>query len=224
MADTLRRPLKLAICIGENTTDDARAIIEGGFGCPVMDFYSGSEFGPVAIEDPRHRRLLVCEELAFVELNPAGDLADTSEPPAEIVCTPFYNYAMPLIRYAPGDYALVDADPAGDPRTLRRLKRIVGRDRNCFVLPSGRRWWPTYQNKVLWDFLDYRQIQFAQTARDRIEIRYASDQAEPVKDAERLSAYLREATPEPLDIVLVRLPEIARRASGKYEYATCEIA
>ena len=76
-----------------------------------------------------------------------------------------------------------------DDRTLRRLKRIAGRERNVFVLPSGMRWWPTYQNKVLCDYLDYRQIQFAQTSRDRIEIRYVSDLAAPIKDAGRLQEY-----------------------------------
>ncbi|MEA2981360.1 MAG: hypothetical protein QOF09_3183 [Alphaproteobacteria bacterium] len=214
---------KLVVCVGEVTTEHIRETIEKRFGCAVMDLYSGSEFGPVAIEDSRYRCMYLCEELTFVEYNQSNDFESSKEPLVELIFTPFYNYAMPLIRYACGDFAVCDTIPSPDSRTLRRLKRIVGRQRNYFVLPSGRRWWPTYQNKVLCDFLDYRQIQFAQTAPDRVEIRYASDLPEPVKDAEQLSAYLRSATPEPMDIVLTRVSEIARRESGKYEYATCEI-
>jgi hypothetical protein len=75
----------------------------------------------------------------------------------------------------------------------------------------------------LCDFLDYQQIQFAQTHHDRIEIRFVSELAEPIKDAGGLQAYLQSATPEPVEIVVTRVSEIARRASGKYEYATCEI-
>jgi len=118
----------------------------------------------------------------------------------------------------------IDASAAADKRTLRRLKRVAGRDRNIFILPSGRRWLPTYQNKVLCDSIDYRQIQFAQTARDRIEIRFVSDLTEPIRNLDGLMAYLRAATPEPMDIKVVRVADIARRASGKYEYATRELA
>ncbi|MDQ2954115.1 MAG: hypothetical protein M3R18_04160 [Pseudomonadota bacterium] len=214
---------KLAVCLGEVTSEDARAAIEQNFRCPAMDLYSGSEFGPVAVEDCGVRRLFVSEETMFVEFMPAEDFASGGEDLVELVFTPFYNYAMPLIRYATGDFAAVDTGASPDARTLRRLKRVVGRVRGVFILPSGRHWWPSYQNKILRDFIDYKQIQIAQTARDRIEIRYASDRTEPVKDTERLFAYLRSATPEPVEFALARVSQIARRASGKYEDSTCEI-
>ncbi len=223
LPDDLRRQFKLVICVGEVTSEQTRAIIEERFQCAVMDFYSGSEFGPVAVEDPGCHRMFVCEELTFVEYRQNDEFVDMGDRLVELIFTPFYNYAMPLIRYACGDFAVPDLAHAPDGRTLRRLARIAGRQRNYFVLPSGRRWWPTYQNKILCDLLDYKQIQFAQTARDRIEIRYASDRPEPVKDAERLSDYLRSATPEPVKIVVTRVSEIARHASGKYDYTTCEI-
>jgi phenylacetate-CoA ligase len=213
----------LAVCVGEVTDEQMRGAIERGFRCPVMDLYSGSEFGPVAVEDVSLRRLFLCEETIFVELREPRHCDDLEQGLAEVVFTPFYNYAMPLIRYLPGDFAVADEAPMPDSRTLRRLVRVAGRDRNVFVLPSGHRWWPTYQNKVLRDFLDYKQIQFAQTAHDRIEVRFASDRDEPVKDPEALAAYLRSATPEAMDIAVTRVAAIARRPSGKYEYATCEI-
>lgn len=220
----LEHTFRLAVCIGEVTTAQHRAAIEEGFGCPVLDLYSGAEFGPVAIEDPRIRRMFVCEETTLVEFLPRGaEFAEGDDAMAEVILTPFYNYAMPLIRYAPGDFALVDQAPQPDARTLRRVRTLVGRVRNFFILPSGRRWWPTYQNKLIRDFLDYRQIQFAQTAHDRIEIRYASDLHEPVKNEEKLHAYLRSATPEPMMIAVKRVAEVPRRASGKYEDATCEL-
>jgi phenylacetate-CoA ligase len=215
---------RLAVCVGEVTTEQDRAIIERGFRCPVLDLYSGSEFGTVAVEDCNDGLLYVCEETMFVEFSKPGDFALADPDLVEVIFTPFYNFAMPLIRYATGDFATIDASAAADERTLRRLKRVAGRERNIFILPSGRRWWPTYQNKVLCDSIDYRQIQFAQTARDRIEIRFVSDLTDPIRNLDGLMAYLRAATPEPMDIAVVRVADIARRASGKYEYATREIA
>ena len=214
---------RLAVCVGEVTTDEDRAAIEKGFGCPVMDLYSGSEFGSVAVEDCRDRRLYISEETALIEFSTPSGFAGADPDLRGLIVTPFYNYAMPLIRYVPGDYAVVDSMSSADKRTLRRLKRVAGRERNVFVLPSGKRWWPTYQNKILCDYFDYRQIQFAQTGRDRIEVRFVSDLAEPVRDRDGLLTYLRAATPEPMDIALTRMAHIAQRESGKYEYATCEI-
>lgn len=218
-----REQFKLVICVGEVTTEQIRTTIEERFPCPLMDFYSGSEFGPVAIEDPRCRRMFVCEELVFVEFLPAPSFGDGTVPLVEMLFTPFYNYAMPLVRYACGDFAVLDQTNTPDGRTLRRLSCIAGRNRNFFVLPSGKRWWPTYQNKLLCNYLDYTQIQFAQTAADRIEIRFASDRTEPVKDSAGLANYLRSATPEPMTIEIKRLAQIARHPSGKYDYAVCEI-
>ena len=215
---------RLAICVGEVTTEQDRTAIEAGFRCPVLDLYSGAEFGPVAVEDPSVHSLFVCEETTLVEFIEQGpDFGGDDAAMAELILTPFYNYAMPLIRYAPGDFAVVDRKLPLDARTLRRIERVAGRQRNAFILPSGRHWWPTYQNKILYNFLDYQQIQFAQTAPDRIEIRYASDLPKPVMNAEKLHAYLRAATPEPMLISLKRVERIASRASGKYEYATCEL-
>ena len=213
----------LAICVGEVTTEPVRAAIEKGFRCPVLDLYAGSEFGTVAIEDCTDHLFYVCDETMFVEFGATTGFASADAGLAELTFTPFYNYAMPLIRYVTGDFAVVDANEPANDRTLQRLTRVAGRERNLFVLPSGKRWWPTYQNKVLCDFMDYKQIQFAQTARDRIEIRFASDLAEPITNAEGLQAYLKSATPEPMNIDVVRVAGIAQRASGKYEYATCEI-
>jgi phenylacetate-CoA ligase len=214
---------KLVVCVGEVTTEPIRAMIERGFKCPVMDFYSGSEFGPVAIEDHKARRLFICEESIFVEFRKRDDFAVTEDGLVELIFTPFYNYAMPLIRYATGDFAVVDRAPPSDLRTLRRLTRVAGRERNFFILPSGRLWWPTYQSGILGSLIDYKQMQFAQTAHNRIEIRFASDKPEPIKDPDKLDAYLRRVTPEPMEIVVRQVPGIAQRPSGKYEYATCEI-
>jgi len=189
----------------------------------VMDLYSGSEFGPIAVEDIRLQRFMVCEESALVEFQACGEFVSSEGTLVELVFTPFYNYAMPLIRYATGDYAVIDADPIPDPRSLRQLKRVAGRERNLFILPSGRRWCPTYQNKILCHYIDYKQIQYAQTARDRVEIRFVSDRPQPIKDRDRLLDYLRAATPEAMQIAVTQVAEIPRRPSGKYEYAACEI-
>src|SRR5690242_16089920 len=52
---------QLAICVGEVTTEQTRAMITQGFRCRVLDLYSGSEFGSVAAEDCNLGCLFVSE-------------------------------------------------------------------------------------------------------------------------------------------------------------------
>ena len=215
---------RLVVCNGEAASEDVRRTIERAFGCPTMNLYSASEIGTIAVEDCGVDQLYVSEETVLAE---AGDAADERSERGQVlsalVVTPFYNYAMPLIRYAPGDFVVFDATPAPDARTLRRLGRVAGRERNAFVLPSGRRWWPTYVAGEIGKYLAFDQIQFAQTAPGRIEVRFVAQTDESVGDVETLHAYLRGATPEPMEFALVRLAEIPRRPSGKFEDAVCEI-
>ncbi|MFZ3361146.1 MAG: hypothetical protein WA177_20560 [Xanthobacteraceae bacterium] len=208
---------RLVVCVGEVVTPQKRANLEAGFGCPMMELYSGSEFGIVAVEDRSAGRLFVSEETLLLEFNRRTDSALLDGNLTELIVTPFYNYAMPLIRYAPGDFAEIDAAAAPDERTLRRLVRIAGRDRDFFILPSGQRWWPQISRvKFLVDYLDFDQIQFVQTERGRIELRFVSRAAEPVSNAEAVLAILHAAVPEPVEFVIRRVPEIARQPSGKY--------
>ena len=76
---------------------------------------------------------------------------------------------------------------------------------------------------MIGQYLAFDQIQLAQTALHRIEVRFVSREPEPMKDADALRAYLRGATPEPMEFTLARVDNIPRRPSGKFEDAVCEI-
>lgn len=213
----------LVVCNGEAASDEVRRAIERAFRCPSMNLYSASEIGTIAVEDSGSRQLYVADEVTLVEAGDGTAPDGQGDALHELIVTPFYNYAMPLIRYASGDFAAFETAPAPDARTLRRLARVAGRDRNAFVLPSGRRWWPTYVVRVVGQYLACDQIQFAQTAAQRVEVRFVSRDDDPIKDADALLAYLRGATPEPMEFALARIARIARRPSGKFEDAVCEI-
>jgi hypothetical protein len=73
------------------------------------------------------------------------------------------------------------------------------------------------------DYLAFDQIQFVQTRRDRIEVRYVSRETEPIKNAAELLSGLRDSTPEPMEFIIQRVAQIARHPSGKFEDYICEI-
>ena len=59
--------------------------------------------------------------------------------------TPLHNFAMPLVRYDTGDYA-VAAAPCACGRGLPALERILGRHRNRLRLPDGSSRWLQLSN------------------------------------------------------------------------------
>ncbi len=83
-----------------------RAGIEAAFTGPIVDLYSTSETGPIAVEGPSRRsstrQLSICEENVFME-EPARRTGRAQ--PVQVIVTPYYSFGTPLIRYAPGDYA-----------------------------------------------------------------------------------------------------------------------
>ena len=104
------------------------------------------------------------------------------------------------------------------------LKRIAGRQRNVFVLPDGRRWWPAFASVKIKQFLDFRQFQLAQTGERTIELRFVSDDPHPIKNALALQAYLKDIIPGPMEFTLRQVKDIPRAVSGKFEDSVCEIS
>src|SRR6185436_9202776 len=103
----------------------------------VIDNYGVTETGYIAFECPAGGGYHVCSESVLVELlDDDGNDVPEGEP-GRVVLTSFYNFAMPLIRYAVGDLAVAAHGPCPCGRTLPRLATILGRQRNIFTFPDG---------------------------------------------------------------------------------------
>ncbi|MBV1704519.1 MAG: phenylacetate--CoA ligase family protein [Hyphomicrobiales bacterium] len=126
--------LRAIVLTGEKLAPDVRAKIERGLGAPAIDVYSTSEVGSIANEGP-DGVLRVNEELTLLEGPPDG--ADATAP-VPVVTTPFYAYATPLIRYAPGDHVVFAPNASGRARGLRRLAEVLGRTHSLLRMPDGR--------------------------------------------------------------------------------------
>ena len=133
-----RPHVPILISVAEYLADEVRALAESTFASRVINILSSSEGGVIAIECPDSGMLHVQSESVLVEI-----LRDSGEPCAagevgEIVVTPLYNYATPLIRYRTGDY--VERGPACPcGRSLPTIRRIAGRREHMFRFPDGQR-------------------------------------------------------------------------------------
>ena len=201
---------------GELPRPDLAPICGEVFGALVSDVYSAEETGPIASQCAEQGSYHVHAEALLLEvLDDAGRECALGEM-GRVVVTPLHNFAMPLLRYELGDYAVRGAACACG-RTLAVLARIAGRRRNMLRLPDGSTHWPSFPATVWLPFPAIRRVQLAQTALDAIEVRFEASRDLDDAERERLTAALAERLGWPLRFELRRVPRIGRDDDYKFE-------
>lgn len=203
--------------IGSVLTDEIRNACKEVFGVRPIDHYGAQETGLLACECPRCGYLHTNAETVLIEiLNSDG----TPAPPGtvgRVVVTSFYNYAMPLIRYEIGDFAVAGPEHLKCPIKLPSLGKVIGRFRNAFTLRDGRRLYPYVPVSRLRQFLSFEQFQIVQTDHVSIEVRYVPLDRNEGVDRDGLEACLRELIDPSFSVEAIAVEEIPRSASGKFE-------
>ena len=222
-SEGLRLPsIRCMRTFGETVGPDVAPLCREVFGVEVVDVYSASEIGYLALQCPEHARYHVQSEMMLVEvLDEAGRACAPGEV-GSVVVTPFHNFAMPLLRYAIGDLAEVGA-PCACGRTLPVLARILGKARDLVVLPSGaRRFVNLYPNTIA-DLADLVQIQVAQKSLYDLEVRLVTRGVFGAANEEKLRRLLNENLGAHFRIAFDYRDAIARSPGGKYFDFVCEI-
>jgi phenylacetate-CoA ligase len=215
-----RRPVRLpdleaVLTYGEPLSSDVRSACRETWGVPVHDVYGCEEVGYVALQCPAHEHYHAQSESVVVEVLDERGRPCRPGQVGEVVLTSLHNFAMPMIRYAIGDYAEVGA-PCPCGRGLPVLKRIFGRRRGRVTLPDGRGTWPDIG--ALWACIpEVDQIQVAQQSADEVLVRYVRHR--PIAGAEERDAIrrLRRALGYPFALSFARVDNIPRQPNGKYE-------
>jgi phenylacetate-CoA ligase len=203
--------------VGEQVLSEQREAVQRVFGCRILDSYGATEIGYLAFECPAQAGYHLAHEAVLVELVdhagvhvPAGTLG-------RVVLTSLYNYAMPLIRYAIGDYAVTADGPCPCGRTLPRLASIGGRARNIFTFGDGSQRSPWGWRSAFQHLVPARQMQIVQTQVDVIEIRYVPIETAPSPDPNLVSEAGRRRIHPSVSVHTVPVDHIPRLPSGKVE-------
>jgi phenylacetate-CoA ligase len=216
-------PIEGVSTLGETVDHELRDLVAQQWGSRVSDAYSAEEVGCMAIECPEGGGYHAQAETAIVEVLDAAGAPCRPGEVGEVVVTPLFNYAMPLLRYAIGDYA-----EAGGPcrcgRGLPLIRRIVGRQRNMLVLADGRSYWPTFGTRALARVAPILQQQFHQSAHDRLEVRLVVGEALNEAQESAIKERIQKALPAPFRIDLHYVADIPRNDGGKYELFTSAVA
>ena len=125
-------PLRPALIISTalSLAEELKAQLEDYFCCPIVDWYSTTETGPIAYSIAGKRGLFFLAPDLYVEIVneegvplPPGDVG-------EITVTGGRNPYLPLLRYRTGDYGKISTNPL-------RLSQFIGRKIVFFQATDG---------------------------------------------------------------------------------------
>lgn len=211
-------PFKNFISQGEVLTPDARTRLESEYGVNVFDRYGSSEISAISaqcpdVPDHHHQFAEVC----LIETLELDSKLPIENGRGRLVVTPFYNYAMPLIRYENQDQIDITDSPCSCGRTLPVIKRILGRERNVFIYEDGSRSWPFLNISEMIALLPAYQMQTIQKTHRDIEILYVKDLNLNHFDPDGLQTLMRRRLHPSINLKVIEVSEIPRSPSGKYE-------
>jgi phenylacetate-CoA ligase len=208
--------------LGEVVTDELRARVGERLGVTLADLYSAAEVGYVATQVPDTTHYRCRSEAVLVEVLRDDGGACAPGELGRVVITALYSFAMPLVRYEIGDFAVgMDRQLwAGAPR---HLQRIVGRVRNLMRLPDGSRRWPRPGLRRMRAIAPFTQVQVVQTGLHALVLKLVC--AEPLGAAQRdaLVAHLKGRFDTIDEVTIQELDAIPRGAGLKFEAFRCEL-
>ncbi len=203
--------------VGETVTDSLRELVRAAWGVPIVDLYSSSECGMLALQCPMSGEYHSQSEVAIVEVvDSSGKVCEAGEI-GRVVVTPLHNFAMPLIRYDTGDFA-----EAGHPcrcgRGLPTLKRILGRRRNRLHLPDGNTTWPQLSS-MPWQELApaVERFQLRQEKDFSLVFRYEAREPLPADSLTRIGVALMDQLRYTLPIDFEHVAALPLSEAGKLE-------
>jgi phenylacetate-CoA ligase len=161
-------PIPLVFSSSDMLWPDIRRRAEQRLRARVVDWYGAVETGPIAWSCPAGAMHLAGDAV-IVELL---DADNQPAPAGQVVCTPLWRYAFPLLRLALGDSAewLPGPCPCGSPRPA--LCHLRGRELDLLRQPDGTgSRLPMPVLTVGFAVPGVRQFQFVQAAPDRALLR-----------------------------------------------------
>lgn len=221
--DVVLSGLRELMTFGEHLDPTFRELCREAWGAPIKDVYSAVEVGCIAIQCPEHEHYHVQSENVFLEiLRDDGSPCDVGEV-GRVVVTPLHAFAMPLIRYAIGDYAEL-GEPCSCGRTLPVLKRILGRARNIVITPEGRSFWPRMGQLFYSRILPIKQFQVVQKTLSQLEVRLVAERRGTPDEEAALRSLIVSRMGYPFEIAIAYVDDIPRGSTGKFDDFKSELA
>ena len=123
------RPKRILVT-GDRLSAPMREKIEKAWEAPVHILYCSSESIYLAVQESGQKELSVADDLNIIEILNEDNQPVPARGVGRVVLTNLYNYALPILRYELGDYAIRGVGSEGGSTTIRDI-----RGRVCEALP-----------------------------------------------------------------------------------------
>ena len=191
----------------------------------IVNQYGSREVGQIAAEAMGVDGLWLMRHSNFIELVDEQTGAPITVPgqAGRVLVTTLNNFSMPLVRYDIGDIA--EWAPRAEGRHLA-FARVWGRDNAHFITASGARVHGEYFTHLFYNQHWVRAFQVAQTAPQRVEVRYVPDNGhEPAaSELSVIKEKIRLVMGNNTEISFERRPQLDRLASGKFQFVKREFS
>lgn len=194
-------------------SEGLRRKLEGRFQCPVIDWYSLTETGPIGFACPLGGGYHIVPHDLFVEVIDRDGMPVHAGERGEVTVTGGRNRYLPLLRYRTGDWGRLEFTPCacGDP--MPRLCDLEGRSPVLYRAASGSVVNPVDVSRVLRE-LPIVQHELVQRRDGSCRITARLVDPEDVGRREEIEHALRQLFGNvPLEVLLDR--ELGQRDSGK---------
>ena len=202
-----------------------RPTIESAFSCPVYERYGSWDVGVIAHQCPEEGSFHVAAESVLMEVVRGDGSAAAPGELGEVLVTPLFNRATPLLRYRVGD--LVEAPP-GEPcpcgRRLPLLGKLVGRSNDVLRTVDGRVLAPEAVSQQMSRlYPSVVQFQVRQQSDLTLDVHLVQrDDPPPEAYQLRLAAALDDLLGLPGATRVERVQEIAPTPAGKLRHVMSE--
>ena len=212
-----RLPMESVFTTAEILYPQQREVMMQVFGCEVYDTYGCGDGMGHATECELHKGLHVCPEVSVMQIvDEQGNEVSPGEE-GEVVLTSLFDYTMPLIRYAPGDRAVLKEGRCSCGRNGMMLERIAGRAVDVFRLANGR-----VLNGLSIPFEDLHQdlvrFQLVQETPDRVVMKIVPRNTVNIDLVERVKSVMRHHCGEGITVEIRIVDYIEVPPSGKFRY------
>lgn len=199
-----------------------RSIIQRAFGCETWDTYGCGDGMGQAAECKAHDKMHVFEQVSIMQIvnNKGYEVMPREE--GEVVLTSLYDYAMPFIRYAPGDYALKGKGTCACEWHSKTIDKIIGRTSDVFRFSNGRIVnGLSFPIEELTD--EVKKFQIVQVEKDMVEVLLEEKTSLSKERVEKLKRIVEYHCGEGVNVMVKVVDRIEVPASEKFRYVVSRV-
>lgn len=201
-------------CTAEMLDAWQRELITQAFGCKVFNQYGCREVPNIAWEC-RHGHMHVFADLVWLEsLRIPGEEGGENR----LLVTSLSNRLMPFIRYNLGDSGRLLEGECECGLAFPLMEMGLCRQNDLICTPGGKRIHPSSFNRLLYGKTHIHQYQWVQRSPACMELNVVADGPLDAPETAALQEALRREVDAGLSLVVNRVAQIPRTATGKHRF------